>query len=205
MWCLWCQAWSVRPNGPKGPAAIRAIRTMDTRHPWQGVGHCWIDRIDGLLHKSLGQLITSVYTILVHIDLIRFGDTKQRNLLLQRPCSSLFRRSLSHAPHLSLLCGVSGIQSSSRNAHFCKAGAFLFLAACAMFAQFCHSKVHKGVGNLENLKCNWMCSMTSWMFQQVKYETSEGAMCHLLSRNKWTRNSSVTIVTTHKSSSMTPS
>mmetsp|Transcript_41436 Transcript_41436/g.84552 ORF Transcript_41436/g.84552 Transcript_41436/m.84552 type:complete len:203 (+) Transcript_41436:767-1375(+) len=40
-------------------------------------------------------------------------------------------------------------RSSSRNAHFCKAGAFLFLAACAMFAQFCHSKVHKGVGNLD--------------------------------------------------------
>ena len=144
------------------------------------------------------------YISLHHFGTHRFGDTKQRNLLLQRPCSSLFRRSLSHiAPHLSLLCGVSGIQSSSRNAHFCKAGAFLFSAACAMFAQFCQSKVHKGVGNLENLKCNWMCSMTSWMFQQVKCETCEGAMCHLLSRNKWTRNSSVTIVTTRKSSSMT--
>ena len=73
-----------------------------------------------------------------------------------------FQKVVSHiAPQLSLLCGVPGIQSSSRNAHFCKAGAFLFLAACAMFAQFCHSNVHKGVGNLENLGCNRMCSMTS--------------------------------------------
>ena len=164
VWCLGCPAWSVQRSGPKGPAATRAIPTSDTWHPCQGVGHCWIDRIDGLLHKSLGQLhhfgtlIWGYETVqpAQGMSFLLHNRKEFENIRENRFCAGLALRFWEGCcpPNLSLLSGVSGIQSSSQNDHFWKIAAFLSSAACAILPQFCHKKVHRGVGNLENLDCN---------------------------------------------------
>ena len=51
--------WSQRScSSPSSPSW-----TMDTRHPCQGIGHYWIDRIDGFTKAQAN------YISLVHIDL----------------------------------------------------------------------------------------------------------------------------------------
>ena len=69
------------------------------------------------------------------------------------------------------------------------------------------AKCTKGSATLKIWDATRMCLMTS---DFMNVSTSEVWNClreqcaNLLTRNKWTRNSSATIVTTHKSSSMTP-
>ena len=212
MWRLWCQAWSVRPDGPKGPAAIRAIRTMDTRHPCQGIGHYWIDRIDGLLHKSLGQL----HLFGTH----RFGDTKPCNLLEVRRCfclkriwefrfckSLVLRFSEGRVPYCPPT--LTPLWGTGNTVLFTECP-FLQSRSIPVFGCLCHVCPILPQQSAQRGRQPWKSGMQSnvlndiWLhecFNKWSMKRLREQCANLLSRNKWTRNSSVT---THKSSSMTP-